>query len=214
MHVRGFLGDLVCYHIAVNGWYEPEMVQAVRQALKPESIFFDVGAHVGQYSLMASTRCREVHAFEANRSTADALRHNVKYNHLANVTVNECAVSEFIGTANFHEMSGDNPGASSLYGEGQNVSVATMTLDAYCERLSLDRRPVVLKIDVEGAELQVLHGAERLLARSNVVIFAELIDQLQRRAGFSRDAVLDYLQQHNYSVTWFDDKNIIAAALH
>lgn len=214
MKVRGFLGDLVCYHIAANGWYEPEMVQAVQRALRPETIFFDIGAHVGQYCLMASQFCCEVHAFEANRSTAEALRHNVKSNHLANVAVNECAVSERIGTATFHELSGDNPGASSLYGEGQRVSVTTLTLDDYCRRLSLDRRPVVLKLDVEGAELQVLRGAENLLARGNVIIFAELIDRLQRRAGSSRDAVLSYLQHHGYSVTWFDDKNITAVALH
>ena len=158
--------------------------------------------------------CCEVHAFEANHTTAEALRHKVKSNHLANVTVNECAVSERIGTAIFHELSGDNPGARSFYGEGRCVSVATITLDAYCRKLSLDRGPVVLKIDVEGAELQVLRGAGHLLARGNVIIFAELIDRLRRRAGSSRDAVFDYLQHHDYSVTWFDDKNITAAALH
>jgi FkbM family methyltransferase len=214
MKVQGFLGDLVCYHIAANGWYEPEMVEAVQRSLRPETIFFDVGAHIGQYSLMASTRCYEVHAFEANRSTAIALRHNVKSNHLSNVTVNECAVSEHIGTATFHELSGDNPGASSLYGKGQRVSVAAITLDAYCRKLSLNRRPVVLKIDVEGAELRVLRGAEHLLARGNVIIFAELIDRLQRRAGSSREEVLNYLQHHNYNITWFDDKNIVATASH
>jgi FkbM family methyltransferase len=213
MKIRGFLGDMVCYHIAVNGWYEPEMIEAVRRSLTPKTVFFDVGAHIGQYSLMAAQLCREVHAFEAHHPTAEALRHNVTSNGLANVTVNGCAVCDHLGTATFHESSADNPGASSLYGEGRSVEVGTITLDSYCANLALDNKPIVLKIDVEGAELSVLRGAENLLARGNVIIFAELIDSLQRRAGSSCDEVLVYLQKHGYSMNWFDDKNIVVTTM-
>ncbi len=210
MKIRGFLGDMVCYHIAVNGWYEPEMIDALRRTLTPETVFFDVGAHIGQYSLMAAEFCREVHAFEANYPTAEALRRNITSNGLANATINQRAVCDYVGTATFHESSADNPGASSLYGQGRSVEVRTITLDSYCANLALDNKPIVLKIDVEGAELSVLRGAESLLARGNVIIFAEVIDSLQRRAGSSCNEVLAYLRQHGYNVNWFDDKNIVA----
>jgi FkbM family methyltransferase len=209
MKVRGFLGDLVCYQIATQGWYEPEMIDSVRNALGPEAVFFDVGAHIGQYSLMAAAHCHAVHSFEANHVTFEALRHNVASNRLRNVSVNECAVCDYAGTAEFYESSGDNPGASSLYGKEQKVTVQTVTLDSYAG--NINGRPVVIKIDVEGAELQVLRGAKELLTRNDVTVFAELIESLQNRAGSSKEQVLDFLHELNYSVVnSFDGKNIVA----
>lgn len=210
MKIRGFLGDLVCYQIATQGWYEPEMVDAIREALGPESVFFDVGAHIGQYSLMAAGVCHAVHSFEANHLTFEALRHNVVSNKLGNVTVNHCAVSDCAGTAEFYESSGDNPGASSLYGKGEKVTIRTITLDSYAA--DIDDRPIVIKIDVEGAELQVLRGAKKLLSRNDVVVFAELIESLQNRAGSSKEAVLQFFRELNYLVVnSADGKNIVAS---
>jgi FkbM family methyltransferase len=210
MKIRGFLGDLVCYQIATQGWYEPEMVDAIRKALRPETVFFDVGAHIGQYSLMAAEECHAVHSFEANHLTFGALRHNVISNKLGNVTVNQCAVCDRAGTAEFYESPGDNPGASSLYGKGEKVTIRTISLDSYAAEIG--DRPIVIKIDVEGAELQVLRGAKKLLSRNDVVVFAELIESLQNRAGSSREEVLKFFRELNYSVVnSADGKNIVAS---
>jgi FkbM family methyltransferase len=211
MPVRLFLGDLVGYHIATGGWYEPNIVEKFRQSITSDTVFFDVGAHIGQYSLCAAPIVRSVHAFEANSKTIRLLRYNVESNHLANIVVNHVAVCDQVGTATFRESDAYNPGASSLHGvSGESVTVPTTTLDAYCADHPVNDAPVVIKIDVEGAEAEVLRGALSLLSNRHVTIFMEVIDEFQERSGGSCESLKDLLSHHDFVIEQLDKSNIRA----
>lgn len=211
MPVRLFLGDLVAYHIATGGWYEPHIIEIFQKSLTPDTVFFDVGAHIGQYSLCAAPVVRSVHAFEANSKTIKLLRYNVESNHLANVVVNHTAVCDYVGVSTFHESDAYNPGASSLHGVGgESVAVPTTTLDAYCAGHLINNAPLVIKIDVEGAEAEVLRGARSLLSNGHVTVFMEVIDEFQQRSGRSSESLKDLLRHNDFQIEQLDKSNIRA----
>jgi FkbM family methyltransferase len=116
--------------------------------LGPGAVFFDVGAHVGFYSLMASRRVGQagrVVAFEPNPRNIDYLRRHVALNTVTNVEIVEAAVSSSDGWVGF-----EAPGDSSM-GQVSNdagTSVRSVSLDAWAAAHNV--LPTVMKIDVEG----------------------------------------------------------------
>lgn len=150
------------------GTYEPEQTAAFQRLLRPGQTLFDVGAHVGYYAMLSSVLLGprgQVHAFEPEPRNALYLKGHVSLNRLANVAVVESAVGGREGEARL--AAGTGTGTGRLAAEGRPVAVTT--LDAYARRTGVE--PDHLKIDVEGAEAQVLEGARELLARRRPTIF-------------------------------------------
>lgn len=180
-----FIGDMVSCHIGHDGYYEPAVVSAVQELLFPTTVFFDIGAHVGQYTLVAAPRVREVHSFEPNPLTFRLLQRNVVRNKLRNVAINQVAVCDHTGEDSLVQSMPSNVGASSLvcHGEasGPTVRVPCSSLDDYVEArgCSLTEGDVVLKIDVEGAETLVLRGATRVLAKKPSLVLETVPENLE-----------------------------------
>jgi FkbM family methyltransferase len=136
----------------------------------------DIGANVGALTLLFAHFVREeghVHAFEATSSTsrqlADACRAS------ENVSVNHLAVGAEVGTAQLQVYDSDHASWNTMARRDLDVEVqpvaveqvAMTTVDAYCTAKDI---PVVdlLKVDVEGAEYQVLQGAKRMLVEKRI----------------------------------------------
>jgi FkbM family methyltransferase len=203
MRVKVFLGDMIGCHIWHSGWYENHLVQAIGSFLQPNVCFFDIGANIGQYTLLAAPLVKEVHSFEASAETFGLLSWNVQYNRLANVHLNQAAVSDREGVATIFESGPDSTGQASLRQTGNQVGrqypVRTIALDDYVRssNLEIEPRKVIIKIDVEGAELFVLEGARQLL-QSKPVLVLEAIDELQRNFARSVFQLIAYLQDRGY----------------
>lgn len=166
------------------------------QHLRPGDTVFDVGAHTGYYSLLASTLVDgegRVWAFEPDPRNARYLRDNVDANGRANVRVTEAAVSDERGTARFGAGTGTGTGRLT---EGGDIEVRTLTLDGFCRRRQLV--PSAVKIDVEGAEDRVLRGAADTLRTARPVIF------LSTHGPEVREACLALLESAGYRVEPID----------
>lgn len=153
----------------LGGTYEPEQTRLFERHLHPGATVLDVGAHVGYYTLLSSVLVGaggRVVAFEPNPANAGFLRRHVAINRLANVSIEEAAVADAIGSARFDFGTGS--GTGHLATEGA-LEVRTVTLDAICGERGL--APHAVKIDVEGAEQAVLSGGRETLARHRPVIF-------------------------------------------
>ncbi len=135
MKVKVFLGDMIGCHIWHSGWYEPHFVEAIKPYLTPEVTFFDLGANIGQYTLLSAPLVQEVHSFEPFARTYKLLEWNVQHNHLANVHLNQLAISDQVGEATIYEGSATNTGGYSLRGPGAGADrqylIRTTTLDQY-----------------------------------------------------------------------------------
>jgi FkbM family methyltransferase len=151
------------------GSYEYEKQKRITNELKRGTVFYDIGANVGFYSLLAArlVPSGKIYAFEPLPSNLCYLRRHLELNQTSNVEVFDLAISDQVGTAFFEEAACRLMGR--LAREG-TLGVHTATLDS----LVLQERiapPSVVKMDIEGAELLVLRGASDCIQRYRPVIF-------------------------------------------
>lgn len=153
----------------LNGTYEREQTALFEQFIRPGATVLDVGAHVGYYTLLSAVLAGpsgRVHAFEPNPQNADFLRRHVAINRLETVRVEQAAVSERAGTARFDFGTGSGTGHLAVAGA---LEVRTLRLDEYVAEHAL--APTAIKVDVEGAEMNVLLGARETLVRHRPALF-------------------------------------------
>jgi len=147
------------------GTYEADKQRLFAEHVKPGMVVYDIGANVGFYTLLASRLIGptgHVYSFEPLPRNVGYLECHIALNGLGNVSVTSAAVSDYDGRARFKES---HPAMGGLSEDGE-LEVVTVRLD------SLDlRQPDVLKIDVEGAEAEVLRGALETLSRHRPTIF-------------------------------------------
>jgi FkbM family methyltransferase len=171
------------------GHYEREHQQLLARLIGRGDVFFDVGAHVGFYSLMASRRvgsAGRVVAFEPNPRNLGYLRRHVELNKATNIEIVAAAVSSRDGWVGF-----EAPGDSSMgqVRDGAGTSVRSVSLDTWAA--DHDVLPTVLKIDVEGHEPPVLQGAANIMARMRPAIVLSVGPQ-------SLNACRAVLDSHGY----------------
>jgi FkbM family methyltransferase len=208
--VQGFVmeldsRDLVTQTLLSTGVWEPESTEVV-QTLQEGGIFIDVGAHVGYYSLVASKRVGNtgrVISIEPNPRTADRLRRNIRLNNAKNLLVQEVACTDTEKTLNFFQAGVENTGSSSFSVKNARskpeIQVRGVPLDLIVKTLNLPRIDLV-KIDVEGAELQVLRGMEESLPRFRPKLIVELEEENLENLGTSAKEVYEFFRAHGYAV--------------
>ena len=184
--------------------FEPHEVAIVRKLVRPGAVFFDVGAHIGLYTLIASRLvgpAGAVHSFEPASSTYKVLLTNLRLNRAPNVVTNPVAVGERAGEVEL--LVNRESGLTSLgaTGRGQIVGVeqvAVLSLDEYAMTHNITQVDF-LKVDVEGYEGHVLRGATKLIDRStNLAVLCELTAKNYRPLGLSIDEVIDWMRTRGY----------------
>ncbi|MDT8299779.1 MAG: FkbM family methyltransferase, partial [Spirochaetaceae bacterium] len=160
--------------------------------------FIDIGANIGTYSIFASNINElQIYGFEANKDTSSEFRINVDINGLSDrVTINDFALSDHDGTISFgifETLSGANSAVeTSIHdrvGFMRVVDVACRRLDSI---MQLSGEIVAIKLDVEGHEMKVIEGAERLIAENDVLLQVEVYSQNSpvpawlEKAGFAK----------------------------
>ena len=166
--------DPIGQAVYLYGCYDYPITRLIETLIAPGMVFFDVGANAGFESLVASTKCAEVFAFEPLPSNLQRIRRNIEINGLKNVTVIEKAVGDREGSATLYVPESDNSGLASLnqMAGAKAIDVPVITLDRFVRELGL-KRVDVMKIDIEGAEVMAFEGAKELLsaAKAPDVIF-------------------------------------------
>jgi FkbM family methyltransferase len=167
-----------------TGAHEVPVQQAIVSRLRPGMTFWDIGAHIGFFSLLAS-RCvgdsGHVYAFEPLPQNRERLLADIKRNGLTNITVHDCALSSSSGETVLHAHESSLmwtlvPGR----GEEQGLHVRCCTLDELAQSLP---RPDMIKIDAESAEVEVLRGGLQLLAAARPALIVEFSDDNLLAAG-------------------------------
>ncbi len=172
------------------GTYEPAQTAAFMEHVDEGGTFLDIGAHAGYYTLLGARQVGprgHVWSFEPSPRNARYLKAHVRINRLANVRVEERAVSNRVGTARFG--GGTGTGTGRLTGDGE-LEVRTVTVDELCRRHEL--RPTAMKVDVEGAEIAVLEGAEDTLRGARPVVFLSSHGPDLHAEAIRRLRALDY----------------------
>lgn len=180
---------------------EAYVIESVLDHVSEDDVFYDVGANVGLYTCFVSQVSADTVAFEPHPENRERLRDNVELNELSNVTIRREALSDSDGVAEL-EVAGTGvagEGTHSLVTDDKTdgaLEVEEARTDSLVDELPT---PDVVKIDVEGAELQVLRGMKEMLADCRVVYTEVHPDRLQRRGG-SEDEVVELLERAGLSV--------------
>jgi FkbM family methyltransferase len=170
--------------VAISGVWEPNVTAAFRRSLSPGDVCIDIGAHIGYYTLLASKLVGprgHVYAFEPSPKSYGALQANLNRNRVANVTAIRAAVGENAGSAELYEGPGTNTGGATMQpvlanrrGLRNPVAVDVCLVTAAIQASDLPRVRAV-KIDVEGAEVDVLRSQAPIFAEApHLALFVEL----------------------------------------
>lgn len=143
--------------------YEEELTNYLKDNLQVGDVVVEIGGHIGLHSLVIREKIGEegkLSVFEPEPENREILEKNLELNGFTGVEVNEHAISNQKGEADFH-LDDKNTGAASLKsGHGkEKITVPLITLEEYLNNSSIEKIDLV-KIDVEGAELDVLEGMD------------------------------------------------------
>lgn len=163
-------------HVAL-GLYEKEVYGRVAKAIRPESVFYDVGAGYGYYVVGVAKRLvgGQIWAFEGDPAAAELLRQAIQAN-------------------------GAGPKVHSIDAYVSDVaSEGFTTIDATVQAGA--PAPDLIKIDVEGAEMAVLRGAEAVIAADRPILFIET------HSKTADEECQDFLRAHGYRIDVIESKS-------
>jgi FkbM family methyltransferase len=191
---------------------EPDL-KIARLLVNKNSTVVDIGSNIGLYAKYLSPLSKEVICIEPIPFTFEMLNHTVQKFDLANVETHKLAISETSGSAeilipiqagvqNYYRASVEPEESHQI---GLTINVITKTLDDFLERVSV---PIsLIKCDVEGHELSVLEGAEKVLKAGLAAWLIEVSgnpDDTKSRAS----EVLNLMQSYGFQVFWFDGNSL------
>jgi FkbM family methyltransferase len=173
----------------IFGSYEPDVQRALTAHAGPGDVAFDVGAHLGFFTLLLSRRVGasgRVVAVEPDPFMADQLQTNLDLNQAGNVVTVRAAVSSSPGELHFSPGAGGGTGHVAAHGP---LAVEATTLDDLSNRFG---PPRVVKVDVEGGELEVLRGGTETLTHHRPALLLEIHEPEDEEAAGSLLSLLGY----------------------
>jgi FkbM family methyltransferase len=196
--LAGNTKDMIQQYIYYFGLWEADLTDWISQQLGPGDTFIDVGANIGYYSLLGSTRVGpsgSVVAIEASPTIFQQLQANLNRNHTANVRSVNMAASDRRGTLQLFRGPAHNGGETSLFqGKGfePDVAVEAASLAEILQPHEISNARLI-KLDIEGAEGAVLPGLMTLLksGRPDLELIVEFHPQYLTEPG---KGVMDLLE--------------------
>ena len=186
--------ELVGHSLSTYGEYSEGEVDVFRKVLRPGDVAIDVGANIGAFTIpMADlvTPSGLVYAFEASAANVVLLTENVRQNQCADIVkILPFAASDKNGTLTVDKQSALHAYSRKDINEGE-FEVLSSTIDSlFLKRCKL------IKIDVDGHELQVLNGAAETIERCRPIIYIE--NEIHEK----REAMVAWLIEHRYRLYW------------
>jgi FkbM family methyltransferase len=192
MQLDGYRLRFYPTNVSANLWVNPEGrvhgLALFKEYCKPGDVAVDVGANVGEVSIILSQRAGaggHVYAFEPHPRIYQYLKGNLALNDCANVTATNAAVGDAPGTVRLSDEKHDD--MNRVIDNGA-IEVPCTTLDA-----AVPKSPIAfMKIDVEGGELRVLQGARDTLSRT-ACVNCEMGEDHYRRYGYGMAELIAFL---------------------
>ncbi len=203
------------YFLGMDGKDRGETI-LLKRIIQSDDVVFDVGGNIRQITLLAAKRASRgsVHVFEPASDNYQRLLTNVEINRLQNVVPNHNAVSNQNGSLVIYAPRTYNTGAISVYPdavqETDSETVQAIRLDDYVASNHVTRVSVI-KIDVEGAEMDVLEGGTDLLRQYRPQVLMEVTVEILARAHRTPKQVFDFWQDLNYHIYRINDRGGLEA---
>jgi FkbM family methyltransferase len=196
--------------IFFRGVYSEGQLDLLSDIMPKHGVFVDIGANHGEFVICAAAalRAERVYAFEPMAGNIKRLESNVRANRLSNVEIIACGLSNKSAEdmpiySNIDDFQDGtlHAGLGTLYDiQGRSVEIERISLckldDIFPEYSKID----VIKIDVEGAELSALFGAEETIQRTRPFVIFEANRETSRAAGYALEDLLNWFEVRDYTL--------------
>ena len=202
------------------GMDHPEFAKLYWQILCALSVGYnviDAGAHIGYYALMAAHRLRQVgaglvFAFEPHPINFADLQRNKQLNNMSNLIPIQKAVADQTTRMRLFSNSGLRGGSvcnslKQFSAHDISYEIECTTLDDFMDTHK-EAKIGLIKLDVEGAELPALRGAQRLIERDKPYIMYEEVEDRDRAFGYEIKDLRSFLESLGYKIYLVQDRRI------
>lgn len=196
------------------GVYEKKEVNTMQTLLQTDSVVVDIGANIGYYSLMAAEKITAGHIYcvEPVTKNMEKLKRNISLNKFTVIHPVQAVISNTSGNATIYISSDDNSGMSGLKPaenfSGFSETIKCLTLDKATIDYNLPKIDLV-KIDVEGSEINVLHGMAKTRAEQKPVILIEVSANTLSMYHEKAESIYRILFADNYTAYKVADINVL-----
>lgn len=192
-----------------RGFYSGGQLKILDNLLQPEMTFVDIGANQGEFTVFAAKRLTkgQVISFEPVSTVFKKLELNIKANNFKNVKLIQKGLGSqkgFFTVYSSGEESKDGTLNEGLYTIHSTIkrnevyeTIEIICFDDFIEEQNINKIDV-MKIDIEGAELEALKGAKKTIESSKPIIIMEVNEETSRAAGYSAKELIDYLGNMGY----------------
>lgn len=204
------LGDTVGRKAVAFGENDADLFRflcvTLAQSNNPEGIYVDIGANLGVFLLRVAEKCKiRGVGFEPRKDLAALMNENIAANHFGErVEVRNVAVGSQVGEVHLAISPGDS-GVTRIAEESEGYTVPIKTIDSQFTAEEW-KNVVVVKIDVEGFELEVFHGMQTLFQIHRPTLVFEVNMEEMKNRGMQPKDLADCLRKAGYQEFWALDR--------
>jgi FkbM family methyltransferase len=177
--------------------------------LAPGMVFVDIGAYHGIYSVVAGNKLRRdgtVFAFEPSPREYRRLRVHLRWNRLSMARPEMLAIGAETSKNTFFQVSAGDTTRNGLRAPASRdavseIPVNVVSLDEYVNGRNIERIDVI-KLDVEGGEIDALRGGAKVFGKLRPILICEVLDATTQAWGYDAREIIKALQDYDYD--WFD----------
>jgi FkbM family methyltransferase len=184
-------------------YYQKALEQAIHRLLRQGDCYVDIGANIGMTALIAAKAIGTQGvgiAFEPNPIAFRRLQQHVQANRIDQIACRQVGIGEVAGTAKLY--TGKHLGKASLLEHADESNTAWIEVQIQSGHQLEDdlpqNRPTLIKIDVEGYELNVLRAIETTLSRESVAVIVEVSDDRLQQVGGSAQELYGFMDQMGF----------------
>lgn len=183
--------------IYYTGTYEKGTLHVLKKILNKGDLFIDVGANIGLMSIYASSLVSDtgrVVAFEPNPTTMEILKSNIEMNDIANIETSDYAIGNSEQASKIYERRDLNRGCASLIETENEAEIYDIQIIPLSNYFATQECIALIKIDIEGYELEALEGAKDiLLGKAPPKLIVECSEMRENTHGFRTDDLYKFL---------------------
>ena len=190
--LHGATGNYYCY------LHDFEEMSFLLHFLRPADVFWDIGANIGSYSILAAKNCHaKIFAFEPIPQTFKVFQKNIEINDIEkNIIPNNIGLSDKKGHLYFTYQ---HDSMNHVAHQNENsIKVPVKTVDEIINLVP--EIPIMIKIDVEGYELPVFRGGSHLLKNNRLKVIVVELNGLGEKYGFSDQMVDQLLRNSGFNI--------------
>jgi FkbM family methyltransferase len=204
LRIKLDIGEWIQQQIYFLDFFDERGIRFLKKHLKKDSVFVDIGANIGCYTLIASKIVGahgRVYAFEPIKSIFDKLKFNLQLNELQNVVAEKKALYEKTDLLKLHLSSDENLGMSSIFRHdtesGSIEFVEAVSLDEYILAKDFNKLDFI-KIDIEGSELFALKGMQNAISKYKPIIMIEISEDVLKNTSVKSTDIVNFIKGFNY----------------